>query len=209
KNGSKILGKSSCRIPVPVSMNSARISSRRLGFNLVRTVSTPREFIASIALSMSAMKHCTSRSASAWNCGRSLSSCRSIMSHLTPCGELLALRQALLGLTPRRHVFADRDDVGDILIVEPHRNLRDAVMPRFAGRLRVHLDSLDLPRREDAIELELQQLARLPIQDFEHFASERIFTRHALRPGFALPVPRPDAIAAIDDVEADRQRVDD
>src|SRR3989475_4793889 len=82
KNGSKILGRSSCRIPVPVSMNSAMISSARCGLRWVRTVRTPREFIASIAFNISAMKHWTSRSASAWNSGRPLSSCRSIVSHL-------------------------------------------------------------------------------------------------------------------------------
>src|SRR5438477_1385955 len=82
KNGSKILGKSSCRIPVPVSMNSARISSRRCGLRCVHTVSTPREFIASMALSISAMKHWTSRSASAGNAGSPASSWRSIVSHL-------------------------------------------------------------------------------------------------------------------------------
>src|SRR5947209_4608495 len=82
KNGSKILGRSSCRMPVPVSMNSARISSLRCGLRRVRTVRTPREFIASIAFSISAMKHCTSRSASAWKDDSPGSSCRSIVSHL-------------------------------------------------------------------------------------------------------------------------------
>src|SRR5262249_39301960 len=82
KNGSKIFGRSSCRIPVPVSMNSAMISSLRNGFKRVRTVSTPRQFIASIAFSMSAMKHCTSRSASAGNAGSPFPSWRSTVSHL-------------------------------------------------------------------------------------------------------------------------------
>src|SRR5207244_2826310 len=82
KNGSKIFGRSSCWIPVPVSMNSARISSARCGLRRVRTVSTPREFIASMAFSISAMKHCTSRSASAGNGGRPCWSSRSIVSHL-------------------------------------------------------------------------------------------------------------------------------
>src|SRR5438093_13005418 len=82
KNGSKIFGKSSCGIPVPVSMNSTRISSWRCGLRCVRTVNTPRAFMASMALSISAMKHCTSRSASAGNGGSAVLNCRSMVSHL-------------------------------------------------------------------------------------------------------------------------------
>src|SRR6185503_6246017 len=57
KNGSKILERSSGEIPVPVSMNSIRSSSARCGFGPVRTVSRPRAFMASRALSIKAMKH--------------------------------------------------------------------------------------------------------------------------------------------------------
>ena len=37
--------------------------------------------------------------------------------------QLLRLREALLGLAPLGDVFADRDDVRDVLVVEAHRDL--------------------------------------------------------------------------------------
>ena len=39
--------------------------------------------------------------------------------------------------------------------------------------------------------------------------ADRFLARHALHAGFALPIPRLDAVFAVDDVESDGQRVDD
>ena len=47
------------------------------------------------------------------------------------------------------------------------------------------------------------------MQNLEDRATDRLIARHALHAGLALPVPSLDAILAIDDVESDRQRVDD
>ncbi len=124
-------------------------------------------------------------------------------------GELLTLRQALLGLAPCRHVLADRDDVRNVLVVEPHRDLRNPVMPRVAGRLRVHFNLLDLTGFEDAVELLFQQVARLAVENLEDLAAQRVLARHPLRARFALAVPGPDPVIAIDHVQADRQRIDD
>src|SRR5213596_1672813 len=124
-------------------------------------------------------------------------------------GELLTLRQALLSLTPGGDILAHRDDMRNFLAIHPHRNLRDAVMARLAGRLGIHLDRLDLAGREHPVELELEQLARLSVQNFEHLPPQRVLARHALRPRLALAVPGPDAIAPIDDVQAYRKGVDD
>src|SRR5213080_2038753 len=82
KNGSKILGRSSRLIPVPVSMNSSRISSARSGLIRLRTVSVPRESIASMALSINAMKLWISRSWSASTDGRPDASSRITVSRL-------------------------------------------------------------------------------------------------------------------------------
>ncbi len=100
-------------------------------------------------------------------------------------------------------------DVRDVLAVQPHRDLGDAIVPRFARGLRVHFDGLDLPRRKHAIELDLQKIARLAVQHLEHLPPQRVFARHTLRAGLALAVPGADAVAPIDHVETDRKRVDD
>src|SRR3989441_1131466 len=82
KNGSKILGRSSRLIPVPVSTNSSRISSARSGLIRLRTVSVPRESIASMALSINAMKLWISRSWSPSTDGRPDASSRITVSRL-------------------------------------------------------------------------------------------------------------------------------
>jgi len=64
-------------------------------------------------------------------------------------------------------------------------------------------------RREHAIEFELQQVARLAVQNLEHFPPQRLFPGHTLRPRLPFAVPGTDAVSAIDGVQADRQRVDD
>ena len=124
-------------------------------------------------------------------------------------GELLALREALQRLAPRRHVLADRDDVRDVLIVQPHRNLRDAIVTGFAGGLRIGLHLLDLARREHAIVLELQQFAWLAIEHVEDLATEGFLARDTLRARLALAIPGADAIGAVDHVQTNGQRVDD
>ncbi len=124
-------------------------------------------------------------------------------------GELLALRQALLGLTPGGDIFADGDDVRNVFVIHPHRDFGDAVVARFAGRLRIHLDGLDLACLEHPIKLELEQLARLTVQHLEHFTPQRVLARHTLGARLALAVPRPNAIAPIDHVQADREGVDE
>src|SRR5947209_1270309 len=146
KKGSKILGRSSRLIPVPVSMNSSRISSPRSGLIRLRTVSVPRESIASSALSMSAMKLWIKRS---WSASQRLAAGEDrrqgvvdLMHHagreLAHRGELLRLRETLLGLAPLGDVLADGNDVRDDAAVLMHRNLGDAVMARLARRLRLH-----------------------------------------------------------------------
>ena len=70
--------------------------------------------------------------------------------------ELLRLREPLLRLAPFRDVFADRDHVRDVDVVEAHRNLCDAVKARLARRCGLHLDLRQLARLEHAIELVLQ-----------------------------------------------------
>src|SRR5882762_7677822 len=82
-------------------------------------------------------------------------------------------------------------------------------MARLAGRLGVHLDRLDLAGREHPVELDLEQLARLSVQNFEHLPPHRVLARHTLRPGLTLAVPGPDAIAPIDYVQPHREGVDD
>ena len=57
-------------MPAPVSMNSINTSSARSGLTLERTVRVPREFIASIAFNISAMKLWISRSGSPATRGR-------------------------------------------------------------------------------------------------------------------------------------------
>ena len=111
----------------------------------------------------------------------------------------------MLRLPPSRHVLADRDDVRDVVVVGAHRNLGDAVVARLTGRLGVHLHLLDLAGREDAIELELEQLAWLAVEHLEDFAAQRILARHALRAGLTLAIPGADPVATIDHVQPHRQ----
>src|SRR2546427_13251454 len=91
----------------------------------------------------------------------------------------------------------------------PHRDLGDAVVTLLAARGRRHLYLLDLARVEHPVELAFQQVARLAVEYPEDLAPHGVLARHALRAGLALAVPGTDAVPAIDDVQADRQRVDD
>ncbi len=60
-----------------------------------------------------------------------------------------------------------------------------------------------------AIELTLQQIARLAIEHVEDLAPHRLVPRDTLGPGLALAVPRPDTVAAVDYVQPDGEGVDD
>src|SRR5213078_4061237 len=90
-----------------------------------------------------------------------------------------------------------------------HRDLRDAVVPRFTARLRLHLHLLELARVEHTIELAFQEIARLAVQHLEDLATHGVLAGHALRPGLALAVPGADAVATVDHVQPDRKGVDD
>src|SRR5206468_574212 len=124
-------------------------------------------------------------------------------------GELLRFREALLRLAPLGDVFTDGDDVRNVVPVLPHRDLGDAVVTRFAARLRLHFHLLELAGVEHAIELALQEIAWLAVEHVEDLATHGVLARHALGPGLALAVPRADAIAPVDHVQPDRERVDD
>ena len=99
--------------------------------------------------------------------------------------------------------------MGDVLIVQVHRDLGDPVVARLAARLRLHLDLLDLARVEDAVELALEQLARLAVQHFEHLAPHGVVARHALGSALAFTVPGTDQVGAVNHVQADWQRIND
>src|SRR6266852_2701401 len=87
----------------------------------------------------------------------------------------------------------------------PHRDLRDAVVAGLAARLRLHFHLLQLAGVEHAVELALQEIARLAIEDLEDLATHRVLARHALRPGLALAVPGADAVGTVDHVQPDRE----
>ncbi len=123
--------------------------------------------------------------------------------------EFLRLREPLLRLFPVGHVLANGDDVRDGRVAKPHRNLRDAIRAQLAGGERLHLVFLDAPGRADIVELAPQHLRRLPVEDLKDRPADRFLTRDALHAGFTLAIPRLNAVLPIDDIETERQRVDD
>src|SRR2546422_9038599 len=106
---------------------------------------------------------------------------RSARRELPHGGELLRFGEALLRLAPLGDVFADGNDVRNVVPVLAHRDLRDAVVPRFTARLRLHLHLLELARVEHTIELALQEIARLAVQHLEDLATHGVLAGHALR----------------------------
>ena len=123
--------------------------------------------------------------------------------------ELLGLGQAVLRHAPLGHIFADGDDVRDVVALETHRNLGDPIEAGVARDLRLGLHLLNLAGLEHAVELALQQIAGLAVEHLEHFPPQRVFARHALRAGLALAIPGADAEGAVDHVQTHRQRIDD
>ena len=124
-------------------------------------------------------------------------------------GQLLGLRQPLLGAPPFGHVFGDGDHVGDPHVVEAHRDLGDPEVARVAARGGFHLHLLDFAGLEHAVELAPQQIAGLAVQHAEDLPPHRVVARDALRPALALAVPGADDVVPVDHVQADGQRVDD
>ena len=124
-------------------------------------------------------------------------------------GELLRLVETLLRLAPIGDVLTHGDHVRDRPVVEPHGNLGDAKGAQLAGRSGLHLEDLQPTRGEHLIELATQHLGRLAMQDLEDRAAEGLLARHTLHARLALAIPHGDAVLAVDDVQADRQRVDD
>ncbi len=88
--------------------------------------------------------------------------------------QLLGLGQAMLRLPPLGDVLPDGDDVGDLVIVQMHRDLRDPVVARLAACLRLHFDLLDFATVEHAVELALEQLAWLAVQHLEDIPSHGV-----------------------------------
>src|SRR2546423_14916941 len=79
--------------------------------------------------------------------------------------ETFGSRDGAVRLDARRDVFADGDDVRDLLAVNLHRDFADEPVARRAvGRLRLPLDVLDLSPGERAVELAPERPARLKPQ---------------------------------------------
>ena len=95
------------------------------------------------------------------------------------------------------------------MAVFPHRDLRDAVVARFARGLRLHLHLLQLAGLEHAVELSLQEVPGLPVEHVEDHATHGVLARHPLRARLALAVPRTDLVVAVDHVQTDGEGVDD
>ncbi len=124
-------------------------------------------------------------------------------------GELVALRDLGLHALPLGHVLADRDHVGDLVALEPHRNLAEPVVSRFAAGDDFDFPLLDLPGREDAVEIGTKLRRGLPRQHLEHRTPHDVVAPKPLCPCLALAIPGLNAIVAVHDVESERQAVDD
>ena len=123
--------------------------------------------------------------------------------------ELLGLRRALQRALPLGDVLADRHDVLHDARLVAHRDLRQAVRAQLARRPRVELQLLHLSRREHLVELLAHQRGVLPRHHVEDRAPEGGLARQALRADLALAIPELHLVVAIDDVDAERKRVDD
>ena len=123
--------------------------------------------------------------------------------------QLLALEDLALDPVPLGHVLADGDDVGDLVPVEAHGNLAEPEEPRLPAQRDLLLRLLDLAGLEDPVELGAQLRRRLAGEHLEDRPADHVVAPEALGAGLPLPVPALDAVVAIDDVEAERQAVDD
>ena len=96
-----------------------------------------------------------------------------------------------------------------LVILEPHGDLRDAVVPGLSAGAGLHLYLFHAAGGEHRVELPLQQLARLPIEHVEDAPTDGFTPRHLGRTGLALPVPSLDGELLVDHIEADGKRIDD
>src|SRR3954469_25018192 len=87
--------------------------------------------------------------------------------------KFLRLSDSLLCLTPLGNVFPDRDDVGDVRVIEAHWNLRYAVGAKLTRRTRLDLKLLHLTGAKDILEFPSQNLGRLAMQNLEDRSTDR------------------------------------
>src|SRR5665213_2733416 len=80
---------------------------------------------------------------------------------------------------------------------------------RVAAHRRLDVEAQDLARPKHRVELATQYFLRLSTQQLEDAAAERVVALHALHAGLARAIPRAHAILAIDDVQSERERVED
>ena len=123
--------------------------------------------------------------------------------------ELLALENLSLDPVPLGHVLAHRDDVGDLVAVETHRNLAEAEEPRLAAQGDLLLGLLDLAGLEHPVELRAELCCGLAGEHVEHRPADDVVPAQPLGARLPLPVPALDAVVAVHHVEAKRQAVDD
>ncbi len=123
--------------------------------------------------------------------------------------ELLALQDLAVDPVPLRHVLADGDDVGDLVPVEPHRNLAQPEEPCFPAEPYLLLRLLDLAGLEHAIEFGPELLGRLPREHVEHRPAHDIVAAQPLGARLPFAVPALDPVVAIHHIEAERQAVYD
>ena len=123
--------------------------------------------------------------------------------------QFLRLRNLLLNAAPFSNVFAYRYYVGDLVFVEPHRDLADAVVPELAERRAFDLHLLHLAGRKDAVEFFLEKIPRLATHYLKDFTAENVVPGNTSDSYFALAVPRLDTVVPVDHIEAHRKRIDD
>ena len=82
--------------------------------------------------------------------------------------ELLALHDLALDPPGVGHVLADRDDVADLVAVQPHRDLGQPEGPRLSAQRDLELGLLNLAGLEDPVELGPQLAGRLAGQHLEY-----------------------------------------
>src|SRR5581483_5729300 len=124
-------------------------------------------------------------------------------------GQLFSVDDGLVHLFLFGDVFADRDNVRNFGVVNAHRHFRNLPDLALALKPRFLLEAGNSAGAKDLGELIFENAARLARQDAEDVFAEHLIARDAAVAKLAVAVPGDNAHIAVNDVERDRQRIDD
>ncbi len=128
---------------------------------------------------------------------------------LTDGRQLFALHDLTLDPARLGHVFADGDDMSDLVAVQPHGNLGQPERPQLPAEGYIELGLYDLAGLKHPVELGAEFFGRLPSEHLEDLAADHLIPPEAGRTHLALPVPDLNPVLPVDNVQTNWKAVDD